>query len=260
VIGSWDRRIRRAQQLADENGSAASLLTFYVRLLRQQKVVYDSFNTRLPSVSFERDVSLIAASGSALLHEVANHGPHQLVAESRTLLECGDSAREDLLLTYWRDRSDRQFFAKALLQPYGQWVADAGLGPIDRAGPPHENRCPRCGGAPQLSILETAGIASDDGGSRQLLCATCLIAWSFRRVVCPYCGEEDERKLGYFQTPEFDHVRVNVCDSCRHYVKTIDLGRLGVAVPLVDEIAGAPLDVWAHDNGYEKIELNLVGL
>jgi len=34
----------------------------------------------------------------------------------------------------------------------------------------------------------------------------------------------------------------------------------GVAVPLVDEVAGAPLDVWASDHGYVKIELNLVGL
>jgi formate dehydrogenase maturation protein FdhE len=43
-------------------------------------------------------------------------------------------------------------------------------------------------------------------------------------------------------------------------LKTIDLGRLGLAVPLVDEVAGATLDVWARSHGYEKIELNLVGL
>jgi len=55
-------------------------------------------------------------------------------------------------------------------------------------------------------------------------------------------------------------VRVDACESCRHYLKSIDLGRLGLAVPIVDEVAGAALDLWARDHGYEKIELNLVGL
>jgi len=50
------------------------------------------------------------------------------------------------------------------------------------------------------------------------------------------------------------------CDTCGHYLKGVDLTRLGVAVPIVDEVAGAPLDAWAREHGYEKIELNLVGL
>ena len=66
--------------------------------------------------------------------------------------------------------------------------------------------------------------------------------------------------MGYFHTPVLDHVRVDACDSCHHYLKTVDLTRLGLADPLVDEVAAAPLDVWAGEHGYEKIELNLVGL
>jgi len=31
-------------------------------------------------------------------------------------------------------------------------------------------------------------------------------------------------------------------------------------VPIVDEVAGAPLDAWAREHVYEKIELNFVGL
>jgi len=53
---------------------------------------------------------------------------------------------------------------------------------------------------------------------------------------------------------------VDACDTCKRYLKTVDLTRLGLAVPLVDEVAGAPLDVWARERGYEKLELNLVGL
>jgi formate dehydrogenase maturation protein FdhE len=35
---------------------------------------------------------------------------------------------------------------------------------------------------------------------------------------------------------------------------------MDVAVPVVDEVAGASLDLWALERGYQKIELNLVGL
>jgi formate dehydrogenase maturation protein FdhE len=260
VDETWDRRIRRAEQLTVGGGPESSLLAFYARLLQSQKAVYESFEDRGLSGSIEQDVPQIARNGAALLHDVADNGPDQLVAEARTLLQGDDSTRHDLLLTYWNDRSDRKFFAKALLQPYGQWLATAGLTAISQRPARGDNRCPRCGGAPQLSILETAGAVSADGSSRQLLCATCLATWPFRRVVCPQCGEDDERKLGYFQSSAFEHVRVDACDSCGRYLKSIDVGRLGLAVPLVDEVAGASLDVWALEHGYQKIELNLLGL
>ena len=41
---------------------------------------------------------------------------------------------------------------------------------------------------------------------------------------------------------------------------TGDLTKSGIAVPLVDEVATAALDLWARDHGYTKVELNLVGL
>ena len=256
---SWDRRIRRAEQLAGERGPAESLLTFYARLLRRQQNVYESLTTQALG-SFDRDLSYIGPAASSLLREVGDHGPDPLAADARKLLERGESAIDDVLAAYWRDPSDRQFFAKAILQPYAQCLAEQGLAASDRVLSHADNRCPRCCGTPQLSILDTALAAPAEGGSRQLLCATCLTPWPFRRVLCPHCGEGDERKLGYFQSQTFDHVRVDACESCHHYLKSIDLGRFGLAVPIIDEVAGAALDLWARDHGYEKIELNLVGL
>ena len=259
-IRSWDSRIRRAEELAGEGGPAASLLAFYIRVLREQKNIYERFTARPPARVIDSDAAAIAAAATNLLQVVARHGPDLLAAEARGLLDGNQAGCEELVLTYWRTRSNRSFFAKALLQPYAQWLVDSGVLHIPAAAPGGENRCPRCGGAPQVSILEAAGATSGDGRARRLLCATCLSPWQVRRVLCPGCGEEDERKLGYYHSPLWDHIRVDACDTCRQYLKTIDLGRLGLAVPLVDEVAGAALDLWAQERGYGKIEVNLVGL
>ena len=259
VRDSWDGRIHRADELAGDGGPAASLLTFYSGLLRAQRDLYDSFGTRL-SGAFERDLSSVRAAALPLLRYVVEHGPDLLVGEARRLLEAGEPTIEQALRAYWAAPADHQFFAKAILQPYGQRLADAGIVPLDRSGARAGIRCPRCGGAPQVSILEAAPAESGDGGARQLLCADCLTPWPFSRVLCPSCGEADEGKIGYFQSSTYAHLRLDVCETCRRYLKSVDLSRLGLAVPIVDEVAGATLDLWARERGYEKIELNLAGL
>jgi formate dehydrogenase maturation protein FdhE len=51
-------------------------------------------------------------------------------------------------------------------------------------------------------------------------------------------------------------VRVSACQECRAYVKEVDLSKDGLAVPL----ATIPLDLVAVEEGYRKVELNLIGL
>ena len=250
----------RADALAADEGPGVSLLRFYARLLRAQKKVDDALGVTPPTGVLEADVGILLESGVDLLRTVSEAGPQPLAAQARELMDGSASVCEARLLTYWRDRSDRSFFGKALLQPYAERLTRDEAGPIAGASIAGDNMCPRCGGAPQLSILDGGGAAATDGGARYLQCATCLARWVFRRVVCPSCGNEDERTLGYYQSAVFAHVRVDACDRCGRYIKSIDLTRLGLAVPLVDEVAAAPLDLWAQEHGYEKIALNLVGL
>jgi formate dehydrogenase maturation protein FdhE len=42
-------------------------------------------------------------------------------------------------------------------------------------------------------------------------------------------------------------------------LKSVDLTVEGLAVPVVDEIATAPLDLWALDRGYKKLQQNVMG-
>jgi FdhE protein len=160
---------------------------------------------------------------------------------------------------YWGNASDIQFFEKAILQPYLRWVADTGARPAGREASAGERCCPFCGGSPQVSFLQNKETTAESG-NRDLICATCLSSWEFRRVVCANCGEERPAQLGYFHSSEFGHVRIEACDTCKHYIKGVDLTRIGFAAPMVDEIDAAPLDLWAREHGYTKIELNLVGV
>ena len=55
-------------------------------------------------------------------------------------------------------------------------------------------------------------------------------------------------------------MRIDGCDTCKHYVLTIDLDREPRAVPLVDELAALPLDLYARERGFTKIVPNLMGI
>ena len=54
-------------------------------------------------------------------------------------------------------------------------------------------------------------------------------------------------------------MRVDGCRSCNRYLLTIDLRRDERAVPIVDELAALPLDLYATDQGLTKITPNLLG-
>lgn len=258
----WQKQIKRADYLAEQSSGSRELLTFYAQLLRAQEGIYESLRSRedwLPSGDLERDLPKIRSLFGDLLETVTQHGPTSLAEEAQLLLAGEPDSLDQQLFDYWRSPSDTQFFAKSMLQPYAYCLAETRIVPAGRELAGGERTCPFCGGRPQLSFLQ-AKESSAESGNRDLLCATCLHSWEFRRVVCANCGEERPEKLGYFHSTVFDHVRIEACDSCHHYLKGIDLTRFGHAVPLIDEVYSAPLDLWAREHGYTKIELNLVGL
>ena len=262
VNQSWETKINRAAELAAASPATRELLTFYGGLLRAQKKIYDALRSRddwRPSGRLAEDLPALRAFLPDLLRTVEQIGTPRLAQEARSFLQLPEEEVDQRLLEEWRVSSGRHFFAKAFLQPYARYLAELNLRPRSRGTEGGENRCPVCAGKPQVSCLVMRE-SSADGGGRDLICSTCLSAWPFRRVVCAHCGEERPFKLAYFQASQYEHVRVEACDSCGHYIKGVDLTRFGLAVPLVDEVAAAPLDLWALEQGYQKIELNLVGL
>ena len=248
TVSAWDRRIERADELAKIWPSAAELLRFYKQLAGLQRVVYE----QLGSMRAQRpDVSLLLPHFPPLLSLVKRLGPAPL-GKMADELAADRSQREALLAGQLETGEGKQFFARVLLQPYFEFLAaQSNIAPQSV-----EPTCPFCGERPQAAILRGEG----DGGKRSLLCSLCSTEWEFRRILCPNCGEEKESMLPVYTAEEFSHVRVEACETCRTYIKSVDLTRNGLAVPVVDELATVSLTLWADERGYAKLQLNLLGM
>ena len=78
--------------------------------------------------------------------------------------------------------------------------------------------------------------------------------------MCPACGEQRFDSLPVYSSDTFAHVRIDACDTCHRYIKTIDLTKDGLAEPTVDDVATVTLDLWARERGYQRLRQNLLRL
>lgn len=265
AVSPWQRRIQRAQALAGEYLFSAEILGFYIHVARFQEELHRRLSTTFPrqsqTASSKVDLSRhelenLSSGFEAFLSMAEAHGPKTLAVLSRELSTRGSDFYLELLQSAWISPASSDaagLLALAFLQPYAELLRS---GASLRARSSAHAMCPFCGRKPGLGVLRQMG----DGGARSLSCTFCLAEWEFRRIVCPGCGEENDKKLAVFTASDFDYIRVECCDACNTYIKTIDLTRNGRAEPLVDELASAPLDLWAREHGYAKLQNNLLGM
>ena len=126
------------------------------------------------------------------------------------------------------------------------------------APPDPSGTCPFCGKAPAVGVLREDKAA--ETVRRSLICSLCSLEWDYPRVMCPGCHEEKPEKLPRYTAQEIPWMRVEACDTCKKYIKSVDLTLNWDAEPVVDELASTPLDVIAHEHGYTKIAPTLSGI
>ncbi len=254
----WQRRIARAEELGAQYSFAAEILRFYVAIARFQETFFGELATADAGGFAQPLPPEVARQFGRFLSVVEHSGPGALREAGRELRDGGEDSHVRLLTAFWNGDSNgalapgpNDFFARAFLQPYA-----VGIRLRMRWSGPAPRLCPFCKRKPGLGVLRPLG----DGGQRSLVCSFCLAEWEFRRIVCTGCGEENHTKLPVYTAEELKHVRVEACDSCRMYMKTVDMTKSGRADPLVDEMASIPLDVWAEKQGYTKLQCNLLQL
>lgn len=280
----WDRRIRRAAELTSTYSFAAEGLRFYGRVATFQKSLHAEIQQALadsPKISSARplrdelDLFLLLPNFPAFLSMIQQIAPGPLAHAAAGLAEKGPAGWQQAIEDFWHGElelasmmddteevrtgdpleatASERLLAWIFLQPYAEYLA-ANREPGIVDGTP--STCPLCGGKPIVGILRTEG----DGAKKSLICMLCAHEWTFRRIYCPACGEEREPQMAFYSAPEISHVRVDVCDTCHTYLKSIDLTKTGLAVPIVDELATIPLDLWAVEYGYKKLQINMLGI
>ncbi len=280
----WTDRRRRTAELRRRQVFAGELLDFYGAVLGVQEQACRSAISAAPPA---RD--LVAYVAEMVVPAVVDvslaAGPPKVRNAVSIRLETADPREVVAAWIHGEDQTivDR-FLARASLGP----VLEA-LGPeaaVACVGVQDPRHCPTCGGPPQLSYFAPAGEDLAAGG-RFLVCARCQGAWGYARMTCPGCGEDSSSRLPIFSEegtasgergsvvrglegrlgdhregedkPVFPHIRIEACDTCRRYLLSIDLATDPAAVPLVDELAALPLDLYASARGFTKITPNLMG-
>jgi FdhE protein len=268
IRSKWEQRIRRADDLAAAHPFAAEVLQFYKRIAGLQKWLYSHFEeaydrgavTRILSLRHqELNLPLLLPKFPEFLSETETFATPPFVEAARRLRTGGESRQREALTSCWQNATDftptgpESVLAWIFLQPYAECLADHG----ERApGSGALAVCPFCSAKPVVGVLRPEG----DGGKRSLICSLCSTEWPFGRILCPACGEETVKKLAVYTASQFPHVRVEACDTCRRYIKTVDLTKNGHAVPVVDELATIPLNLWAEEHQYTKLQPNLLGI
>lgn len=220
----------RARSLAQTFPEASQALTFYAALADLQQA--------LPATL---DFEAIADAVPAFLTAVMRIAPAPLAAAARTMLEEGHDRWKHALHRYWDGQRDvdpaRACLLEAMLQPLAQQTL-------------------RCQGLPVVAVLRDKA----HGSGRSFVCGFCLHEYPAPRLGCPACGEQRFEQLAVFRSESCPAVRIDACESCRTYLKTIDLTQDATAIPVVDDIATLTLDVWAREQGYTRLYPNLLRL
>jgi formate dehydrogenase maturation protein FdhE len=280
VSKEYERRRRRAHDLAERWSFATEVLQFYARLLDVQERAYDEAAGLDPNeaVGFAADTVV-----PRIVEVSAAHGPAAL---QQGVLERFDAVDLRSIIAAWLNGDS--------LDTFDRFLARASTAPLlealgSRAGQACEGtredmHCPVCGGLPQLAYSAT----SDEDlvtPHRFLLCSRCSASWPFARMTCPGCAENDTENLLLFSEigaleaeatgktvrgadaeikaraseATMPHVAVDGCSSCNRYLLSIDTRREPRAVPIVDELAALPLYLYASERGLTKIVTNVLG-
>jgi FdhE protein len=226
-------RAARALELAGEYPASGQALAFLAQVAELQSRI----DPRSPLDSLPGLIALAFA-----------HAPAALAEAARELDRGSCQGAMDEYLLGQDVSSPRSFFARVLLQP-----VRFGAPPRSAEASSH---CPCCLHLPQAGVLKELA----HGQALWLVCSLCFHEWEHPRGRCVGCGETAPRKIAYYRADELPHIQVMTCDECRQYIHLIDREKEPRAEPDIDEVAALPLDVWAVERGFSKIQPNLVGI
>ncbi len=257
---AFERRAARATALLASAPLVVEPLAFAAGLFRLQGRLAAAALARHEDTAFEgtsADFPRILDLLAPLLTFAAEKGPPELAEAAKARHADDDATALARLGVYWSgEREAREdYLSRAFLRPYAEVLAAQGV-TLER--PRHEGRCPACGNGAVVSVRRE--VPESMGAARSLVCALCGTEWLFPRIRCAACQEQDPAKLPSFQTAAHPAVRIEACETCRQYVKSLDLTLDARPIPEVDDLASLAMDLWAVEEGWTRLEPGWAGI
>jgi FdhE protein len=143
---------------------------------------------------------------------------------------------------------DKKFFP-FLIQSSTKPSIEAGMEKLRRELDPEtwlKGYCPVCGSLPFLSLLK------EEVGKRYLICSYCGYEWRIDRMFCPFCSNKEQGSLHYLFAEREEAYRIDLCEKCHQYIKTIDYRKLEKSDPVLEDLATLHFDILASQKGYKR--------
>jgi len=257
---AFEKRAARAEALAPSAPAVAEPLSFAAKLFRFQGRLAAAISARHAEAPFSGeapDLRRIVDLLPPLLAFAAADGPSELAEVAAARAKDDPATATTRLEVYWEGGRDVQedYLSRAFLRPLAEVLARAG---IAARRPRHEGHCPACGSAPIVSYRKE--LPESNGAARFLVCGLCGTEWAFNRIRCPSCQEENPAKLPGFQSDVHRNVRIEACETCRRYVKSLDLTLDARPLPEVDDLVSLAMDLWAIEEGWTRMEPGWAGI
>ncbi len=108
--------------------------------------------------------------------------------------------------------------------------------------------CPVCGHPPGLAELRK----SPSGRQRYLFCSLCHTSWPFQRLKCPFCEKSEEKETEYLSFPDEENYRVDICNFCNSFIKTV-INNISELSPVLLDWSSQHVDNTAIQMGYKRV-------
>lgn len=215
-------------------------------LVARQNFPYDAVQAR---ELFTRFLALLTEMGGPMAQAVAvvNEGGEALMLAALEAFRNGDNHFfSDFAAKTPQAPRTLDFLAQCSMTPSVMANAAALAAALPERTWDHA-ACPVCGSlAFQSSLREKEGL-------RVHCCSFCRAEYRTLRMQCAYCEERDPAKLPYFTADEEPGYRVDVCETCKGYIKTTDFREFDrPSLPALDDLESMALDILAHRRGYMR--------
>jgi FdhE protein len=280
MVKSLDQIKERITWFQKKRPYYREILNFYVQILEEYEKVHPALRITVPEVDKklvkarrDKGLPLLGKEGFSLDRETAHKLFYAISAVGQqttpkmgeeipriiAAVEAGELDLKELLSKHYDgfhldheaercglDRGILAFLVQTSIKPSVIVQMEQLRGALDLEGW-LKGECPLCGSAPQMALLR------DEGGKRYLQCSFCGCQWRWERIACPSCNNKNLDLLHYFYSEDEEAYRVDLCDQCKGYIKTVDSRKLDYEPYLdLEDIVTLHLDILAVEKGYRR--------